>query len=286
MFTIKNDPNELQLKIEGPGLLGRVKNRLLDAAIGVLSYPEPESEPNPLDDVYRGMAEATDMMADDLAGARALIAELEARLDEMEAEQRRNTQPAGPISQRAAATMAADPLFLDYETTGIRRLAYEDYAGKRQSEFHQVVEVAVVNSAGQVIFESLVNPERDIPEKAQAVNGGISAAMVADAPTWAEIEPLLADILSGRTVVAHNAKFEQAFTPSDWDINWICSMEIADQAFGKASWFEVQDDPGLSSSLAGRLAYCGLDPSGDSHQAANDARDSLRLVKYLAGMPV
>jgi DNA polymerase-3 subunit epsilon len=56
-------------------------------------------------------------------------------------------------------------------------------------------------------YTRLVRPTREIPAEATAVHG-ISAADVADAPSFAEIAPELRAQLGGRVFVAHNVGFD------------------------------------------------------------------------------
>lgn len=85
-------------------------------------------------------------------------------------------------------------VYLDTETTG---LGHDD----------EVVEVAVVDAQGAVVFESLVRPTKPIPAGATGVHG-ISDADVANAPTFAEILPGLAAALVGKVVVIYNKEFD------------------------------------------------------------------------------
>lgn len=86
---------------------------------------------------------------------------------------------------------------VDTETTGV-------YSSDR------VVEVAVVTLAldGEVIdtFDTLVNPCRDV--SASHVHG-ITASMVADAPTFEEIAGDVAVRLHGACLVGHNIPFDR-----------------------------------------------------------------------------
>ncbi len=85
-------------------------------------------------------------------------------------------------------------VILDFETTDLEGLP---------------VEVAVIDTAGRVLLDTLVNPGRPISAEAQAVHG-ISDAMVADAPTWDQVLPQLLEAVGDRTVLAYNAEFDHA----------------------------------------------------------------------------
>lgn len=79
-----------------------------------------------------------------------------------------------------------------------------------------VVDVAVVHTSisdtttPRVAFSSLVRPPIPIPEKATKVHG-ITDAMVADAPTWADVADRVAAACAGRLVVAYNAPADHTF---------------------------------------------------------------------------
>lgn len=90
----------------------------------------------------------------------------------------------------------------DVETTGL-------YAG----DGHRVCEIALLRFLrGNVIdsFVSLVNPFRPISRGAFAVNG-ITDAMVAGAPSFAELFPKIVAFIGEDPLVFHNAPFDLSF---------------------------------------------------------------------------
>lgn len=171
-------------------------------------------------------------------------------------------------STRAQRILDQEPLFLDYETTGL-------------SKRDKVVEVCVIDAQGQVLLSSLVNPGCPIPASATSKHE-IRDADVVDAPTWEEIAPALETLISGRVVVAHNASFESKFTPEAWGVRWECSKKLCDGIFGKAHWEIARRDWRRSGRLEDRLRQCGLQ-AGPDHTAAGDCISALRLVRFLAG---
>src|SRR3982751_954670 len=105
--------------------------------------------------------------------------------------------PCRTVKQREAVVSVA---VIDVETTGL------------SPRTDRVVEVGVVllDERGEVEaeFETLVNPGRDVgPTRLH----GIRAADVVAAPTFAEVAPYLRSVLTGRTLVAHNALFDLRF---------------------------------------------------------------------------
>jgi DNA polymerase-3 subunit epsilon len=95
---------------------------------------------------------------------------------------------------------------VDLETTG------------GQAARDRVIEAGVVLlEDGRVVEEwsTLVNPGVRIPYAIQEFTG-ISEAMVADAPPFAEIAAALAARLDGRLFVAHNARFDYGFLRAEF----------------------------------------------------------------------
>jgi DNA polymerase-3 subunit epsilon len=83
---------------------------------------------------------------------------------------------------------------------------------------HRVIEVGVVLlDGGRIVDEwsSLVQPGGRIPPTIAAFTG-IDDAMVADAPSFADIAPELRRRLQGRLFVAHNARFDYGFLRTEF----------------------------------------------------------------------
>ena len=89
-------------------------------------------------------------------------------------------------------------VLLDLETTGAH------------PERDRIIEVAltrVTDSASPAErWETLINPEVPIPPVIERLVG-ISSAMVAEAPTFAEIAETLRAFLADAVLVAHNVRF-------------------------------------------------------------------------------
>jgi DNA polymerase III subunit epsilon len=95
---------------------------------------------------------------------------------------------------------------VDVETTGCRAVF-----GDRITE----IAVAVVQGPRrEIVFESLVNPERPIPRAVCAITN-ITDDMVRQAPRFAELAERLLAVLSGRIFVAHNARFDWNFLSAE-----------------------------------------------------------------------
>src|SRR5450631_4162454 len=97
-------------------------------------------------------------------------------------------------------------VFLDLETTGAT------------AHFDRITEIGLVEvDQGRHVGEwsSLVNPERPISPMIESLTG-ITDAMVAQAPTFAQIAHNLFERLAGKTLVAHNARFDFGFLRSEF----------------------------------------------------------------------
>ncbi|HYN27079.1 MAG TPA: exonuclease domain-containing protein [Burkholderiales bacterium] len=97
-------------------------------------------------------------------------------------------------------------VFLDLETTGAT------------AHYDRITEIGLVElDCGRHIGEwsSLVNPEMRIPLSIQTLTG-ITDAMVANAPTFADLAESLYDRLEGKVLVAHNARFDYGFLKNEF----------------------------------------------------------------------
>jgi len=109
--------------------------------------------------------------------------------------------------QHPDGLLAAPLAIVDLETTG----AHPDW--------DRITEIAVLEvEAGEITAEwsTLVNPGAAIPAAIQALTG-ITNAMVADAPPFAELAEGLHARLAGRVCVAHNARFDYGFLRSAFE---------------------------------------------------------------------
>lgn len=161
---------------------------------------------------------------------------------------------------------------VDVETTGL-------FPGGQD----RIAEIAIVqvDPDGQVenTWATLVNPGRDLgPQQIH----GITAADARHAPTFNDVAGLVADLLRGRTFVAHNAQFDRrfvwhAFAATGYDVPLIepttlCTMRTGAQLF-----------PTAPRSLAGACFHHGV-THALAHEALSDALAAADLLRiYLAG---
>lgn len=180
------------------------------------------------------------------------------------------------VIQRARDVMALNPVFLDTETTG---------TGSQDL----VIEVGVVDSEGNILYDGLVNPGKAIPAESTAVNE-ITDQMVANAPAWREVWPQLEPILWNRAIGIYNADFDMRLLRQSnqaaglpWkleDRQAFCVMRLFAAWYGewnpRYNGFKSQ-----KLEFAGR--FCQIDMP-NSHRAIDDARLTVALMRYLAGL--
>lgn len=147
---------------------------------------------------------------------------------------------------------------LDTETTGL-----DPFAGDR------IVEIGAVELVNHMptgrTFHEYVNPERDMPADAFAVHG-LSAAFLADKPTFrAVVDPFLAFVGDARLVI-HNAAFDMKFLNAE--LRWtgrptlppgraVDTLDLARRRF-----------PGAQHSLDALCRRFGVDNAGRTKHGA------------------
>lgn len=155
-----------------------------------------------------------------------------------------------------------DFVIFDLETTGL-------------GNTDRVVEIAGFvwdADSDEVIaeFESLVNPERNIPAVTTNIHG-LNAEHVSAAPTFSELAPWLERIFAGRVAVAHNASYDVPFINREF-ARIGSAFRISAFACTK-----IAAGGGALASVAARLDV----DLRDAHSAAGDATATLEIAKRL-----
>lgn len=105
-----------------------------------------------------------------------------------------NTPPRRLAILQAREKLASRPIYLDTETTGLKST-------------DEIIEIAVVDDDGRVIYESLVRPSQPIPAEASAIHG-ITNEDVQKARTWPVIWPTVRTNLICCEIGIYNADFD------------------------------------------------------------------------------
>jgi DNA polymerase III epsilon subunit family exonuclease len=161
---------------------------------------------------------------------------------------------------------------VDVETTGMRA-GYGD----------RITEVAVAVVHGErreIVFESLVNPERPIPRGICSITN-ITNEMVRNAPRFSEVAERLLAALAGRVFVAHNARF-------DWNFVSAELRRSRDLTLDGTRFCTVR----LARRLVKGVRSCGLDNlcrffgfhNEARHRAAGDALVTAKLLCRLLSL--
>lgn len=169
--------------------------------------------------------------------------------------------------------LSKDLVFLDTETTGIDRAS-------------EIVEVALVDKAGNLLYESFVKPQNPIPADVTRIHN-ITNDMVLHAQAWPILWPTIRGFFVGKTIAAYNVEFDLRMMQQSmvrYRIPWketlrsFCVMKLFAEFHGE--W-----DPRrstyryISLDMAGKLS--GI-PLPNSHRAADDARLALAVLQHMA----
>lgn len=177
---------------------------------------------------------------------------------------------AQPPEAKAIAKLLErdDVLILDTETTGMGAA--------------EVIEVAVIDTKGTVLIDTLVRPKtKQMNPYAQRVHG-ISLPMLAGAPTWPEVFPVLAERLDRSTVLAWNAPFDKRMleqTSAVWNLEhprflFVCAMRL----YAKTRGIK----PRALHKVLGDLGLSHLTREHASHRALGDVHFVLEILRRVA----
>jgi DNA polymerase-3 subunit epsilon len=169
------------------------------------------------------------------------------------------------------------PIYLDTETTGT-------------GDHDEICEIAAIGPDGETIVDELVRPSRPIPQSASDVHG-ISDEDVEDAPTMADLEPELKEVLLENPICIYNGDFDTRLlrqsAMSDWLLDWPhdpervhCVMELMARWHGDWSdyyrsytWISQED-------AVDELEVDGF--ADDLHRARADAEVCRRILHAIS----
>lgn len=167
-----------------------------------------------------------------------------------------------------------DVIIFDVETTGL--------------DFPYIVEIAAINTAGETLLDTRLNPRKLIEPGATRVHG-IRDEDVADRPTFADAFDEIANVFGGRTALSYNIGFDRGVMARElhrlygrdehgepypagdaWmrRVTWDCIMRP--YALHVGNW----------SPERGSYSWPRL-PGGD-HSALGDARSALAVLQTMA----
>jgi DNA polymerase-3 subunit epsilon len=145
----------------------------------------------------------------------------------------------------------------------------------------KITEIAIVLHDGKQIlerFESLVNPERSIPEYVSRITG-ITDEMVADAPKFYEVARQIVEMTEGAVFVAHNARFDYSFIREEfqrlgytYSRKQLCTVRLAKQVFPDLRRY----------GLDALIRHFGIAVQ-NRHRAMGDTMATVELFEHILG---
>jgi DNA polymerase-3 subunit epsilon len=112
-----------------------------------------------------------------------------------------------PIPTKLSAGFPDAMVLLDCETTGEKVI------------YHRIIEIGLIVIEGGVVVEtwqSFIDPKVSLTTFIQTLTG-ITPEMVDGAPAFSDIAEELLSKLKGRTLVAHNARFDYGFLKNEFE---------------------------------------------------------------------
>ncbi len=179
------------------------------------------------------------------------------------------------VADIAQAIIKQSPVYLDTETTGLDKNA-------------EIVEIAVVDDAGQILINQLVRPSKPIPAEVTLLHG-ITNEMVASAVSWPAQWPTVRGYLLGKTIGIYNAEFDVRIMRQSLEryrLPWRETLSTLD-ILNLFSEFRGEWDPIRRMLRRFRLEDAGKFfriPLPNAHRAADDALLARALLHRIAGM--
>lgn len=167
-----------------------------------------------------------------------------------------------------------DPVVIDTETTGLDSTA-------------EILEISIIDWEGNILVNTLVKPVGPICPISSKIHG-ITYDDVKDAPTWAEVLPVVQQALTGKLGVIYNLDFDirmmfQSCAP--WNITpeqnfgavgFFCAMKEY------SHWVQSYDNMRKGNrwiKLEKAAQREGIVIEGQSHRALSDCFTTLNVVR-------
>jgi DNA polymerase-3 subunit epsilon len=172
------------------------------------------------------------------------------------------------------ALAGKDFLVLDTETTGL-------YEG-------EIVQIAIINSAGETLLNTLVKPVYSIPAEATDIHK-ITDDMCDNSPTWIDLAPKIKQLLEGKLLVVYNAVYDRKMMHQtaerhglpkvEWKeiCEWHCAMEAFAEFYGDYNRYRGSY---RWQKLVIAARHCGV-AYEDAHNALVDCQMALGVTKHM-----
>nr|WP_308530362.1 3'-5' exonuclease [uncultured Serratia sp.] len=181
--------------------------------------------------------------------------------------------------QQAQQWLENNCLILDTETTGL-------------GDDAEIVEIAIIDTTGKPLINTLVKPLNPIPAEATAIHG-ITNDMVAQAPTWPEVQKLVDQVTDDKTVVIYNAGYDKRLlmqTDTAWNVKTESSIKVGPTfecaMLAYAKFYGQKSERGgyKWQKLTAAAEQQGVIIEGTPHRALSDCLTTLGvLVSMMTG---
>jgi len=158
----------------------------------------------------------------------------------------------------AIKMLQSNAVILDTETTGLNGHA-------------EIVQLAILDMAGNVLLDTLLRPTRPIPQEVTALHG-IADRHVADAPTIRDLIDRIKLFLAPVPVVIYNAQFDtrvltQSLRAYNLDTAWVLALDVSCCMKKYSNWMNSSKWLPLRSG---------------QHEAVGDCRATLEVIRFMA----
>jgi DNA polymerase III epsilon subunit-like protein len=141
----------------------------------------------------------------------------------------------------------------------------------------EIVEIALGNYAGEIVYHSLVRPAFNLPPRSSKEQR-FDAAEFAHAPEWPRVWAELAPLIDNKLLIAYNAAFDRRALAAmcarhgqrSAERGWRCAMQLVKRAVSTKK----------NLTLGEACALFGLE--GGNHRAARDVLATHKLLRTLA----
>jgi DNA polymerase-3 subunit epsilon len=176
-------------------------------------------------------------------------------------------------------------LILDTETTGIR------------SGYHEIIQIGVINSAGDVLLNTLVKPQ--YPERLTewSVGGkraidihGIMPHMLTDAPAFPDVHEQLCEVVKRQHLVIYNAGFDRKMIEGDCRRHQLRKISVKKYHCAMLQYAQWH---GAVNRMTGGFRWQSLETACNqlhifsheqAHSALGDCRRTLEVMRRLASI--
>lgn len=172
--------------------------------------------------------------------------------------------------------MVQNALILDIETTGLANNANS-----------QIIELAIIDFEGSVLFNSLIKPKNKMRKDNQSVAiHGISNEILVNAPEWSDVYERVAEIIRNRPIISYNGGFNAAMIRQTCEkyhlpvpeFTMYCAMDLYSAWYGHLSQYSLYRSKNLVDAMT--LIYGGY--WQQAHRALPDCQAVLALMKFVA----